>query len=155
MKPGLASAAPCRVGDRLKFPDGAAAVISAMDRLADPEVDCVLLAATNDIVGLAAFAGAAAKARGVHIAATSSRDMLFTVGPAHCEVMQTIANPAKEILICSEPFQSQIQPSVLYEGFELDDSSWAKLEAMAAKSYVPATDYSRQAGAGSKSSDND
>lgn len=155
MKPGLASAAPCRVGDRLKFPDGAAAVISAMDRLADPEVDCVLLAATNDIVGLAAFAGAAAKARGVRIAATSSRDMLFTVGPAHCEVMQTIANPAKEILICSEPFQSQIQPSVLYEGFELDDSSWAKLEAMAAKSYVPATDYSRQAGAGSKSSDND
>ena len=130
-------------------------MISAMDRLADPRFDCVLLAAKNDLVGMAAFAGTAAKARGVRIVAASSRDTLFTVGPAYCDILQTKAISAEDILVCSGPSQSQIQPGIRYEGFELDNSSWAKLEAMAAKSYVPATDYSRQAGAGSAASDND
>lgn len=139
----------------MKFPEGAAATISAMDRLADPRTDCVLLAATNEVVGLAAFAGVAAKARGVRIVATNSRGMIFTVGPACCDILQTKAISAQEILVCSGPVQSQIQSSIPFDGFELDDSSWANLEAMAAKSYVPATDYSRRAGAGSEASDND
>ena len=63
----------------MKFPEGAAAMISAMDRLADPRIDCVLLAVTNEVVGLAAFAGVAAKTRGVRIVATNSRGMIF-----HC-----------------------------------------------------------------------
>lgn len=139
----------------MKFPEGAAAMISAMDRLADPRIDCVLLAATNEVVGLAAFAGVAAKTRGVRIVATNSRGMIFTVGPACCDILQTKAISAREILVCSEPVQSQIQSSIPFDGFELDDSSWANLEAMAAKSYVPATDYSRRAGAGFEASDND
>ena len=131
-------------------------MISAMDRLADPRIDCVLLAATNEVVGLAAFAGVAAKTRGVRIVATNSRGMIFTVGPACCcDILQTKAISAREILVCSEPVQSQIQSSIPFDGFELDDSSWANLEAMAAKSYVPATDYSRRAGAGFEASDND
>ena len=130
-------------------------MISAMDRLADPRIDCVLLAAKNDLVGVAAFAGIAAKVRGVRIVATNSRDTLFTVDPAYCDILQTKAISAEDILVCSEPSQSQIQSSVSFDGFELEDSSWAYLEAMAAKSYVPATDYSRRAGAGSETSDND
>lgn len=130
-------------------------MISAMDRLADPRIDCVLLAAAKEVVGLAAFSGVAAKTRGVCIVATDSRGMIFTVGPACCDILQTKAIPAREILVCSEPVQSQIQSSIPFDGFELDDSSWANLEAMAAKSYVPATDYSRRAGAGFEASDND
>ena len=139
----------------MKFPEGAAGVISALDRLADPRIDCVLLAAMYEVVGLAAFAGVAAKARGVRIVATDSRGMIFTVGPACCDILQTKAISAREILVCSEPVQSHIRPGIPFDGFELDDSSWSELEAMAAKSYVPATDHSRRAGAGSEASDND
>ena len=130
-------------------------MISAMDRLADPRTDCVLLAATNEVAGLAAFAGAAARARGVRIVATNSKDMLFTVGPNCCDIPRTSANSADDIHLCSEPAQSQIQSSISFDGFELDDSSWAILEAMAVRSYVPATDHSRRSGAGSDASDND
>ena len=130
-------------------------MISALDRLADPRIDCVLLAAAKEMVALAAFAGAASTARGVRIVATNSRDTLFIVDPACCEILRTKANSAEDILVCSEPAQSQIQSSISFGGFELDDSSWVILEAMAAKSYVPATDYSRRAGAGSEASDND
>lgn len=139
----------------MKFPEGAAGVISAMDRLADPRIGCVLLAATKEVVGLAAFAGIAAKTRGVCIVATDSRGMIFTVGPACCDIRKTSAIPAREILVCSEPAQSHIRFGIPFDGFELDDSSWSELEAMAAKSYVPATDHSRRAGAGSEASDND
>ena len=155
VRPGLASAEPRRIGSKLIFPDGAAAAISAMDRLADPAIDYVIFPGTAKVAGLAAFAGAAAKSREVRIVAANSSGLLFDVGSAHCNFSRNMVGAGSEILVCSEPARSQNPPRNPVGGFELGDSTWADLEALAAKSYVPTTDHSRRAGAGAKASDND
>ena len=155
VRPGLASAEPRRIGSKLKFPDGAAAAVSAMDRLADPAIDYVILPREAKVVGLAAFAGAAAKSRVVRIVAGTSSGLLFDVGSAHCDFSRKMVGAASEIFVCSEPARSQDMQRDPVCGFELEESIWADLEALAAKSYVPTTDHSRRAGAGAGVSDND
>lgn len=154
-KLGPATAEPRREGGRLVFPEGAAALVSALDYVAGKQADEVAIRATGGLVGMAAFAGASAKSYGLEFEAAQGGITLIVAGPVHCRLPNGSAAPEGTVTLRSRAAPLLPTPNALAGKSPLDQGGWAKAVALAEKTLVPETDASRERGAGAGLLDND
>lgn len=152
---GPTTAEPCREGGRLEFPEGAAALVSALDYIAGAQAEEVAIRATGGLLGMAAFAGAASKSYCLEFEAMHGGITLFVAGPAHCRLPEGSAAPSNTMTLRSGAAQRFPAPNALADAFPLDEGCWAEAVALAEKTLVPETDASRESGAGAGLLDND
>ena len=154
-RPGPASAEPRAEGGRLVFPEGAAALVSALDYVAGKQADEVAIRATGGLVGIAAFAGAAAKSYGLEFEGARGGITLIVAGPARWRLPEQDADPEGTMTLRARASPLSSASSVLAYEFPLDEGCWAEAIALARKTLVPETDASRKQGAGAGLLDND
>ena len=154
-KPGPAMAEPQKEGGHLVFPEGAAALVSALDCLAGKRADEVAISATRGLPGMAAFAGAAAKSYGLEFEAARNGVTLIVAGPAHCRLPERGTVPEGPVTLRCRATPLLTTPNVLADESPLDEGCWIEAVALAGKTLVPETDASRERGAGAGLLDND
>ena len=154
-RPGPASAEPRVEGGRLVFPEGAAALVSALDCLAGKQADEVAVRATGGLPGTAAFAGAAAKSFGLEFTAARGGITLIVAGPTQCRLPERDAAPEGTMMLRARSALRLPTPSALADASPLNEGCWAEAVALAGKTLVPETDASRERGAGAGLLDND
>ena len=154
-KPGPAMAEPRVEGSRLVFPEGAAALVSALDCLAGKQADEVAVRAAGGLPGMAAFAGAAAKSYGLEFEAVWGEITLIVAGPACCRLPEGRAAPEGSLTLRSWAAPLRSAPTTLADESPMEHSCWAEAVALAGKTLVPETDASREQGAGAGLLDND
>lgn len=154
-KRGPSAAEPRREGGCLVFPQGAAALVSALDCLAGKQADEVAIRATGGLPGMAAFAGAAAKSYGLEFEAVRDRITLIVVGPTRCRLPEQRGVPEGPVTLRSRAMPLLSAPNVLVDELSLDAGCWAEAVALAGKTLVPETEASRERGAGAGLLDND
>ena len=154
-KPGPATAEPRVESGRLVFPEGAAAIVSALDYLAGTQADEVAIRSTGGLPGTAAFAGAAAKSYGLEFKVAWGGVTLIVAGPAHCRMPEWDTAHGGTLTLRSRPAPRFPTPNGLADALSLDERCWAEAIALAGKTLVPETDASRERGAGAGLLDND
>lgn len=154
-RPGPTTAEPQKEGGRLVFPEGVAALVSALDYLAGKQADEVAIRATDSLPGMAAFAGTAAKSYGLEFEVAKSGVTLIIAAPAHCWLPERDIAPAGPVTLRSRAAPLLQASNALAGELLLDNGCWAEAVALARKTLVPETDASRERGAGAGLLDND
>lgn len=154
-KRGPTTAEPRREGSRLEFPEGAAALVSALDYIAGAQAEEVAIRATGGLLGMAAFAGAASKSYCLEFEAMHGEITLFVAGPAHCRMPEWDTAHGGTLTLRSRPAPRFPTPNGLADALSLDERCWAEAVALADKTLVPETNASRERGAGAGLLDND
>lgn len=154
-RPGPATAKPRVDGGHLVFPEGAAALVSALDYVAGKQADEVAVRATGGLVGMAAFAGASAKSYGLEFEAARRGITLIVAGPTQCWLPERDAAPEGTMMLRARAALRFPDSSALADASSSNEDCWAEAVALAGKTLVPETDASREQGAGAGLLDND
>jgi len=150
---------PLMAADGKTFSDARVAACgpSALDLLfASEPGGGVRLTAVDAPLLLVGLAGARAEAWSAAIELAFSDGCTFHVAPAGFEATASIPNAGVDVVIshAGGAGTSDIRAATA-NGVEVEPGLWARVQALAAKTYVTASETSRESGAGAGNIDND
>jgi hypothetical protein len=115
----------------------------------------VILEDIDQPLMLVGLGGVAAAERGCAYRLESGAGFHADIGGDAVTPTGPVPGPGATLRAVRSAEAPDARPSEPVPGVEIDDALWARVKALAAKSYVPATEQSRARGAGAGEIDND
>lgn len=136
---------------------GAAEAVSAFDVLACGTVTKIRMNQVSWVEGLLGLAGAAAMSYGMEYKFSSSVDGsdLAAVRSDRGRIYVPRFHEVSDVFVHVTPLELTGAQRDSASGYEVNKLLWNRVEALAARTYVPSTLQSRESGAGARISDNE